>query len=150
MAYDLYLVAAPQGADVEETGEALLGRLGAGLRREPGEAELARIRAVEESLVLGTTPLHAEAGPVPGSRSLTASDGTTVLLDGEFVRFRVPFEHLGEEAEALFRRLFERLGRVVEVTGWRIYDPQDARPVAVTDDDRERILEIYLSVMDQL
>lgn len=150
MAYDLYLVETPVGADVEETAEALLVRLAGGVRRPIRDSDRERMRSLEERLRFVHRPFVASDGPVPETRELRADDGVEVLLDAEFVRVRLPFRYAGEEAEAVFERVFGWLELLVEETGWSIYDPQDAQPVLVGDRDRDRILEIYLSVMDQI
>jgi hypothetical protein len=150
--YELYVLPAPAGEDLEDAAEALLALLRAGHLREPHGAGAAdRPGRVADALLLSG---HVERVP-PDARAphwirLEAPSGLIVTVAPAFVRVQAPFDWTGEDASAHFETLFEVLARVVEETGWQVYDPQDATPVAVNDRGRQATLEIYLSVMDQL
>ena len=158
MAYEIFLLPVPPGGDVEEAGEALLARL-EGAHEVPGAVPseaaplLAALRAADPAL--GPAP-DAPERPAPGAASsvpvarLRAASGIEVTLARAFARFRVPFQHRGEDAEAVFGKLFRLLGACAAATEWRAYDPQEAEGVATDDSGRDAVLEIYLSVMDQL
>lgn len=159
MSYEILLLPVAPGADVEEAGEALLARLG-GAAEVPGEVPaeaaslLARLRETDASL--GPAPdapvaaaSSAAHGPVAVARFRAAS-GIEVTLARTFARFSVPFRHRGEDAEAVFGRLFRLLGAGAAATDWRAYDPQEAEGVPTDDAGRDAVLEVYLSVMDQL
>jgi len=148
------MVAAPLGADVEEIGEALMVRLNRGHERtkltETGRAVAERVArglvAVEPDL--SAAPAGVEA--LPGAVELRAASGLVVAITDRFARFLVPFAHQGAAAEAAFRQLFALLTVVASSTGWRPYDPQEGEGVSLDDASRDAVLEIYLSVMDQL
>ena len=159
MAYDVYLLSVAHGADVEETGEALLARLaGADEISAPphdpsASALIAALRRAEPTL--GAVPereRHGEPAPQHAVHVVEVRDraGIEVTAGRGFARFRVPFRHRGDEATETFERLF-RLLRVAESsTGWSPYDPQEGEAFSLDDDARDEVLEIYLSVMDQL
>ena len=154
MGYELFLVAVPDGADVEETGEALLVRLTrghqrntlAGESREWAESLSQKLTAAEPDLV--ASPSGAET--LPGTIELRARSGLVVALTDRFARFSVPFAHAGDAAADAFHQVFALLAVAASATGWRSYDPQEGEAVAIDDASCESILEIYLSVMDQL
>jgi hypothetical protein len=152
--YELFLIPVPRGADVEETGEALLVRLTRGHERTKlTDSGRARAESVAERLVASDPELAAAdpgAETWPGVVELRASSGIVVSIADRFARFLVPFEHQGEAAAAAFRRLFSLLAVAAEATGWRLYDPQEAESVPLDDAGCASVLEIYLSVMDQL
>ena len=81
---------------------------------------------------------------------LTDAAGIDVTVARSFVRFRVPFRHRGDDAEAVFDRLFRMLGAVAAATAWSAYDPQEAECVPIDETGRDVTLEIYQSVMDQI
>ena len=151
MSYDLYVLPVPDGADIEESGEALLARLTLGHERASDAPEAARersrvadvLRAAEPTLdTVDATSSHRIVGRFPSGVELTVAD--------RYLHLRVPFDHRGDPAAGLFEALFRLLAVAVEETGWRVYDPQEARGVDVDDASRDSTLEIYLSVMDQL
>lgn len=156
MAYDIFLLPVAPGGDVEEAGEALLARLESA-NEAAGELDadaaplLAALRAADPTL--GPAPdapaPAAGAATLPVAR-LRTSGGIEVTLARAFARFRVPFQHRGEDAEAVFERLFRLLGAGSAATEWRAYDPQEAEAVSTDDAGRDTVLEVYLSVMDQL
>jgi hypothetical protein len=153
VAYELFLFPVPEGADVEETGEALLVRLTRGhertrlseTAREKAEALAERLVGVEPDL----EPAKDDRA-LPGAIELRSRSGLVVDLTDRFARFLVPFAHHGESAKAAFQQLFALLAALADVTGWRSYDPQEGEAVALDDAAREAALEIYLTVMDQL
>jgi hypothetical protein len=152
--YELYLLPVPEGADVEETGEALLVRLVRGHERThltaAGRAraeELAqRLVSAEPDLMLAPAVFAA----IDGSMELRARSGLQVVLAEHFARFLVPFAHCGDAAALAFHQLFALLAVAAGATGWRTYDPQEGAAVVPGDESRDAALEIYLSVMDQL
>ena len=154
MGYELFLLPVPDGADVEETGEALLVRLTRGHERTrltpEGRARAERLaqRLTDAEPDLATAPSVVAA--FEGSLELRGLSGLQVALADRFARFLIPFAHQGEAAADVFRRLFALLRVAAEATGWRPYDPQEGESVALDDDARDDVLEIYLSVMDQL
>jgi hypothetical protein len=165
VAYEIFLLPVAPGADVEEAGEALLARL-EGAAETPGAVPvdaaplLEALRNTDPTLgpAPDAPPTHAafrsaaQGGgqpAIPVAR-LRAAFGIEVTLARAFARFRVPFHHRGEEAEAVFHRLFRLLGACAAATDWRAYDPQEAEGVPTDDVGRDTVLEIYLSVMDQL
>jgi hypothetical protein len=81
---------------------------------------------------------------------LRAGSGLVVAVTDRYARFLVPFALHGDAADAAFRQLFALLAVAAEATGWRPYDPQEGEGVALDDAARDSVLEIYLSVMDQL
>lgn len=154
MGYELFLFPVPGGADVEETGEALLVRLTGGHERtrltDAGRAAAERLARdlVAADPDLAAAPAGVEA--LPGAVELRAASGLVVAITDRFARFLVPFAHQGEAAEAAFRQLFALLAVVADATGWRPYDPQEGEAVLLDDATRDSVLEIYLTVMDQL
>ena len=94
---------------------------------------------------------HPAAGgwPVPVV-VLRGAHGIDVTVSRGFARFRVPFEHRGDDADAVFEGLFRMLAAVADATGWHAYDPQEAERLPLDDGGRDATLEIYLTVMDQL
>jgi hypothetical protein len=154
LSYELFLVAVPDGADVEEAGEALLVRLTrghqrlslAGAGREWAESLSRKLTAAEPDLV--AAPPGSES--LPGTIELRAASGLVVAIAERFLRFSVPFSHVGDAAAGAFRQVFALLTVAASATGWRSYDPQEGESVALDDAACESILEIYLSVMDQL
>ena len=151
MAYELFLLPVPDGADVEETGEALLVRLTRGHERTTlSAAALARAQDIARRLTDAEPDLVVSPAVIEGSIELNATSGLQIALTDRFARFLVPFAHHGEAAGAAFRQLFSLLALVAEVTGWRSYDPQEGEAVALDDATRDSVLEIYLTVMDQL
>jgi hypothetical protein len=152
--YELFLFPVPAGADVEETGEALLVRLTRGHERtrltdggRAGAERLAR-RLAAAAPDLASTPAGVET--LPGAVELRSRSGLVVSITDRFARFLVPFAHHGESAATAFHELFALLAVAADATGWRPYDPQEGEGFAVDDASCEAILEIYLSVMDQL
>ena len=152
--YELFLIAVPDGADVEETGEALLVRLTRGHERTrltpPG-----RVRAEKLAASLAAAEPGLEAAPdgaesLPGTVELRARSGLQVAIADRFARFLVPFSHGGEAATTAFHQLFTLLAVAANATGWRPYDAQEGAAVVLDDVSCESALEIYLSVMDQL
>jgi hypothetical protein len=152
--YELFLLAVPEGADVEETGEALLVRLTRGHERTrlstPGrgraETLAAKLSAAEKDL----KPAPEGGESLAGTLELRARSGLQVAIADRFARFLVPFAHHGESAAVAFHQLFTLLGVAAEATGWRPYDPQEGEAVRIDDASCDSALEIYLSVMDQL
>lgn len=153
----------PAGADPEESGEALLARL----VDAPLSADAEPADAASAALVKALRDADTSIAPAPPSASasvrvaapdakpvhvtlLRAGSGVEIAVSRHFARFRVPFQHRGEDAESVFDRLFRLLGAVSAATGWRAYDPQEAEGVALDDAGRDATLEIYLTVMDQL
>jgi len=152
--YELFLLAVPDGADVEETGEALLGRLQRGQQRANVTPE-ARARAEGLAGRLTTTVpdlarTNEAASGIAGAIELRSDAGLEVALADRFARFLVPFAHSGEAAATAFRQLFTLLAVAAGITGWRAYDPQEAEAISLDDAGRDTVLEIYLTVMDQL
>jgi hypothetical protein len=152
--YEVFLVAVPAGADVEETGEALLVRLSRGHERTRlTDAGRARAERVAARLVEADPDLVAPedaAAAFPGVVELRARSGLVVSIADRFARFLVPFSHHGDAAVAAFHELFSLLEIAADATGWRPYDPQEADAVPLDDAGRAAVLEIYLTVMDQL
>jgi hypothetical protein len=152
--YEVLLVAVPAGADVEEAGEALLARLVDGHERfRLSEAARARVERLASRLVTADPDLarcaRSECGP-EGALELRARTGLVVTLADRFARFLVPFAHTGEAAAGAFRQLFSLMAAAAEATGWRPYDPQEGEAVGLDEAAQSAVLEIYLSVMDQL
>jgi hypothetical protein len=152
--YELFLFPVPGGADVEETGEALLVRLTRGHERTKlTDAGRAAAERLARDLVAADPELSAApagGGALPGAVELRAASGMVVAITDRFARFLVPFSHEGEAAEAAFHQLFRLLAVVADATGWRPYDPQEGEAVRLDDATRDSVLEIYLTVMDQL
>lgn len=154
MGYELFLLAVPEGADLEESGEALLVRLTRGQERarltaaarERTERLASALTAAEPALVA----VAEGAQSVPGTMELRSPAGLEVALADRFARFLVPFVCDGESAATAFHQLFALLGVAAGATGWRPYDPQEGAPFAIDDAACDEALEIYLSVMDQL
>lgn len=156
MAYDVFLLSVARGADVEEAGEAVLARLAdaaevsASTDDPSAGALVAALRLAEPTL--GPAPSR-EAGPsshpVPVVE-MRDGVGIEVTVGRGFARFRVPFRHRGEDAAAVFDRLFRLLRVSASTTGWLPYDPQEGAAFALDDAARDDVLEIYLTVMDQL
>jgi hypothetical protein len=152
--YEMFLVAVPQRADVEETGEALLVRLSRGHERTklsaPGRerAEMLASRLAETDPDLAA--VEDGKAELPGTIELRAQSGLQVVISDRFARFLVPFVHEGVAAESSFRLLFALLAAGADATGWCPYDPQEGAAVTVDDESCGAALEIYLSVMDQL
>lgn len=150
----MFLVAVPQSADVEETGEALLVRLSRGHERTklsaPGRerAEMLAARLTETDPELAA--VADGKAELPGTLEMRAQSGLQVVISDRFARFLVPFVHEGETAETSFRMLFALLAAGADATGWRPYDPQEGVAVTADDESCGAALEIYLSVMDQL
>lgn len=152
--YEMFLVAVPERADVEETGEALLVRLSRGHERtrlSAGGRERAEALA---SLLSKTEPdlaaISDARSELPGTIELRAASGLQVVISDRFARFLVPFVHEGDAAESSFRQLFALLAAGADATGWLPYDPQEGAAVTADDESCSAALEIYLSVMDQL
>jgi hypothetical protein len=149
--YELFLLPVPDGADVEETGEALLVRLTRGHERTKlSAAGQARADEIARRLTDAEPDLAVSPSVIEGSIELNATSGLQIALTDRFARFLVPFVHHGEAAGAAFRQLFALLALVADATGWRSYDPQEGEAVALDDATRESVLEIYLTVMDQV
>jgi hypothetical protein len=155
--YEIYLLPVPAGGDVEETAEALLARLERATEVPGGTADavpaalIAALRAADPTL--GPAPLRVPAaarGPTVPVLDLRTGSGIELTVARGFVRFLVPFEHRGEDAEAVFDRLFRLLAASSSATGWLGYDPQQASAATADDGGRDGALEIYLSVMDQI
>ena len=81
---------------------------------------------------------------------MRAESGLSIVVAPSFVRVQLPFDWSGDEAKDRFTQLFDVLARVVDATGWQVYDPQDAAPVSVDEPGLRATLDIYLSVMDQI
>jgi hypothetical protein len=152
--YEVFLLAVPDGADVEETGEALLVRLQRGQQRANATPES---RARAEGLagrLAAAEPELARTGEaasgIAGAIEMRTRAGLEVALADRFARFLVPFAHSGEAAATAFRQLFTLLAVAAGITGWRAYDPQEGTAAAIDDEGCASALEIYLSVMDQL
>jgi hypothetical protein len=152
--YEMFLVAVPEGADVEETGEALLVRLARGHERTKlsafGRERAEKLVSVLSSKEPDLAPIADARSEVPGTIELRATSGLQVVISDRFARFLLPFVHEGESAESSFRQLFTLLAAGADVTGWRPYDPQEGAAVTADDESCGAALEIYLSVMDQL
>jgi len=154
--YELYALPVPIGGDLEEAGETLLALLRTGHVRGPHSTEnKAKAAAVVTALEIGCgfrpEPTGEAAGAATGAWTrLAAASGILATVAPGFVRIQLPFDWVGEVAGGHFERLFEALQRVVEETGWQIYDPQDAARVSVDAGGLQTTLDIYLSVMDQL
>jgi hypothetical protein len=152
--YEMFLVAVPERADVEETGEALLVRLSRGHERtrlSPAGRERAEMLASRLSEAEPDLAEVADAGTeLPGTLELRARSGLQVVISDRFARFLVPFVHDGEAAESSFRQLFALLATGAGATGWQPYDPQEGAAATADDESCGAALEIYLSVMDQL
>ena len=152
--YEVYLLAVPPGADVEETGEALLVRLARGHERTRlTDAGRARAEGVAARMT-AKAPDLAVAAPgtldLAGTVELRSASGLVVAIADRFARFLVPFAHHGEAATAAFRQLFDLLAVAAEATGWRPDDPQEGESIVLDEASCDAVLEIYLSVMDQL
>ena len=158
MAYELYLLPLPRGADVEDEGEALLARLArfdevpaAGEDRGALDEVTDALRRTDADLADAGDAVPATAPPRPVAVArLLGGGGIEVTVARSFVRVRVPFQHWGDDADAVFARVFRLLGAAQGATGWTAYDPQDADGVALDDAGREQTLLIYLTAMDQL
>jgi hypothetical protein len=153
VAYELFLFPVPEGADVEETGEALLVLLTRGHERTRlSEKGRARAEDLAQRLVDVAPDLAPAAGAdaMPGAIELRSGSGLVVDLTDRFARFLMPFAHHGQAAKDAFHQLFALLAAAAEATGWRSYDPQEGEAVALDDASRDSVLEIYLTVMDQL
>lgn len=154
MGYELFLLAVPEGADVEESGEALLVRLTRGQERgRLTAAARARTEKLASQLSAAEPELVAVAEgsqSVPGTLELRSPAGLEVALADRFVRFLVPFVCDGASAATAFHQLFALLAVAAGATGWRPYDPQEGAAVAIDEASCDAALEIYLSVMDQL
>lgn len=152
--YELFLLAVPDGADLEESGEALLVRLTRGQERgrltAAARARTERLAARLAAAEPGLVPVAEGSQSVPGTLELRSPAGLEIALADRFVRFLVPFVCDGESAATAFHQLFALLGEAAGATGWRPYDPQEGAPVAIDDASCDAALEIYLSVMDQL
>jgi hypothetical protein len=158
VAYEFYLLPAPAGADVEEAGEALLARLMRFEETRVGSAALPEVVPVANALRATDAALET-APPAPESAHparplpviiLGDAMGLEVTLGRSFARVRVPFEHRGDAARAVFDRAFRILTSAASATGWRAYDPQDGQELPLGDDGRESSLLIYLTAMDQI
>ena len=152
MSYELLALPVPPGAEIEEAGEALEVRLTGGhVFRDGTPAGDARRRALAAVAVGADPSLAADEGEQGEDRILLRSDdGVGVEVDTEYVAFRVGYGVAADEAEEVFERLFRVVAAVVRETGWRVYDPQEARAVAADDAGRDATLEIFLTVLDQL
>lgn len=158
MAYEIFLLPVAPGADLEEAGEALLALL-EGATEVPGDAAsdpglsavLGAVRAGDAAVGPAPDVPAAASGPRPVPVVvLRGPHGIEVTASRGFARFRVPFQHRGDDADAVFERLFRLLASVARATGWQAYDPQEAEPVPLDETGRDATLEIYLTVMDQL
>lgn len=161
MAYEIFLLPVPAGADPEEAGEALVVRLDDVAEQPQPPAADPAIAVIVAALVAAAPTLRSApdrdpapaAGPagraVPVTEMCDAA-GIEVTVARTFARFRVPFQHRGDDADAVFDRLFRLLEAGAAATGWRAYDPQEAEVVPIDATGRDTTLEIYLSVMDQI
>lgn len=157
MAYEIYLLPLPRGADPEDEGEALLARLERfdEVRTDPALApDLARIaealRTIDADL-RDPEPRDEATSPRPlPVLAMRGGGGIEVTVARGFVRVRVPFDHSGAAADAVFARVFRLLSAAHDRTGWVAYDPQDAGPVDLDDEGRAATLLIYLTAMDQI
>lgn len=152
MSYELLALPVPPGAEIEEAGEALEVRLAGGhVFRDATAAGDARRRALA-AVAVGADPslAVAEEDAPHGRIVLAADDGVEVEIDSSFVALRVAYDRSADEAEHVFDRLFRIISAVVQETGWRVYDPQEARAVDAGDAGRDTTLEIFLTVLDQL
>ncbi len=161
MAYELYLLPAAAGADIEEAGEALVARVDRFDEATTAPAALPELAALVGAVRRVDAALVADAGAAPPELAqrpgrplpvVTMRDpaGLELTLARSFARIRIPFDRQGEDARAVFDRAFRILAAAAEQTGWRAYDPQDAGGAALDDDGRDQSLLIYLTVMDQL
>ena len=160
MAYELYLLPVPEGAEIEETGEALLARLD-GLRAEPRPpSAVAGTQRLAELLVAAEPGLEPWCAPPAEEAAETGSSvpvvelrdpsGLQLTLARRFARVLVPVAYDGEAAREVFERAFRLLGLASRETGWQVYDPQEAAPVELSDAGCRETLEVFLTVMDQL
>ncbi len=153
MAYELFLLPVPAGADVEETAEALLALISLGhdrgrgtqAARERVDALVGRLVAAEPALVRDP-PRDAS----PGAVELRAASGLVVTVTDRYVRLLVPFVLRGDAATEELQRLFRVASQTADATGWRPYDPQEAEGIALDEASCDAALEVYLTVMDQL
>lgn len=157
MAYEIYLLPLPRGADAEAEGEALLARIDRMVETPVAPAALPDLGGVERSLRevdAALAPARVAAGGAPGRGLpvvvLAGSDGVEVTLARAFVRLRVPFDHAGAAATAVFDRVFRLLDAAARATGWAAYDPQEAEAVRLDASGREAALLIYQTAMDQV
>lgn len=149
MAYELYVLPVPPGGDVEESGEALLALEQDGLlTADPSDEAARRVDAVVDALQISGLGFKTDRR-AEGVR-LHAPSGLQVGVTTRFVRFRVPFDRDGEAARHSFDELFDLISRTVRETGWKVYDPQDARAVTPDRAGCQATLDIYLSAMDQI
>jgi len=157
VAYEIYLLPLPRGADVVDEGEALLARLDRldEVRTDSSaDADLSRVadalRAEDADLRAPDPHEEGEATrPLP-VLVLSGGGGIEVTVARGFVRVRVPFDHSGADADAVFASVFRLLARAHAETGWAAYDPQEAAPVLLDDEGRAATLLIYLTAMDQI
>jgi hypothetical protein len=152
--YEVLLLQVPGGADVEESGEALLVRLTRGHERTrlspPGRAAAERVAAKLVASEPGLARSAEGEESLAGTLELRAPSGVEVALSERFVRFLVPFSREGESAAVAFHQLFALLAVAADASGWKLYDPQEGEVLVLGDASCDAALEIYLSVMDQL
>lgn len=148
MGYELLLLPVPEGADIEEFGEALSVRVQGGHARPPASTVARELSALLGGSVPGlrVTAAPPEASPI----EMQGPADLRLAITDAFLRVDVPYGLFGEAAEETFGQVFKVLVAAAGSTGWRAYDPQEAAATSIDDDGRHATQELYLSVMDQL
>ncbi len=151
MAYVLFALRVPSGADLEETAEALAVRVGAGIERgDPsGSAEETRHELVRRA-TSAEPSLSAATAEIAVTSALTDGAGVRVDVHEDFVRVRLGYLADAEVATAVMGRVFRVLGAVATEDGWCVYDPQGVTAVTLDEAGRAATLELYQSVVDQV
>ena len=150
MAYVLFALRVPAGADLEEAAEALAVRLATGIER--GDPALSSVRDDVATVIRAAEPaMTPTTADVVGASALTDGAGVRVDVHEQFVRLRVGYLADADIASAVMDRVFGVLAAVLRTRdAWSVYDPQGVHAVTLDDAGRAATLELYQSVVDQV
>lgn len=145
MSYDLDMFALPPGMDVDTFFETQESDTELFSFSELSEAEYTYLRSLALKIAaydfgfrLFDSERHLELNNI--------SNGVQIAFYKNSISIMLPYTHRGDQAQAVFKKVWKYLGVVQSETGYVVYDPQ-LGAVLDLESDFEKPVLIYLSTI---
>ncbi|MEO8607820.1 MAG: hypothetical protein ABI690_08070 [Chloroflexota bacterium] len=146
MSYDLDMFALPPGMDVHTFFETRETDAELFSFTELTEAEYAFSRSIALKIASYDFGFRLFDGDRRHLELNNISNGIQIAFYKNSIAFMLPYTHRGEQAQAVFKKIWKYIAIIQAETGYVVYDPQLGE-VLDLETDFEKPVQIYLSTM---